>query len=492
MKRFIRIIAVLMALLMVSGILAACADTGGSDTTEPSATTVAPSDTNEETLYEKDDLKESYNFNETITIYMWSDYTMMEFYAEENGDGINDAIFTRNESVKKRLGITLEFVEEAGGSNNYETWIQKAENDFQSDKSFDIYAGYSRSAPLMALRNMTVNLLDYEAFSVEKPWWPAALTNECTINDKLYYCSGDISTNLLWMMIGTFYNKELYKQYFPGEKTPMDMVEDKEWTMEKMFTMCSDIYVDDGSSSKDEADTFGCVIYDVNIDAFQTAAGIISIEKDEKEGIRISKNWNSQTASNVCELVGSFLASPGCYYNNKTSIRDVFFEERSLFIVDRTFIVAGKDTSETGKIEFAYGLVPQPMYNADQGFYMTNVGHPFTMYAVNSQSKNIEASVTTLEAMGSASHRTVTPAVFEVAMKIRYTDDPQTANMYDILRENISFDIGRLYAATFGNGTANLFRTAAKTSPSGLLTLIKRNVNIIEKGIDKIMDYYGQ
>ncbi|MGM9643220.1 MAG: hypothetical protein ACI3XI_08435 [Eubacteriales bacterium] len=494
MKRFIRIIAVLMALFTVCGILAACADPGsGANTTEDPASTVKPSgDTGEATLYEKDNLKDSYNFNETITIYMWKDYTMMEFYAEENGDVINDAIFARNQSVEERLGITFEFVEEAGSSEFYEAWIQKAENDFQSDNEFDIYAGYSRSAPLMALRNMTVNLLDYEAFSVEKPWWPAALTNECTINDKLYYCSGDISTNLLWMMIGTFYNKELYKQYFPGEKTPMDMVEDKEWTMEKMFTMCRDIYVDDGNGSKDMADTYGCVIYEVNIDAFQTAAGIVSIEKDEKNGIRISKGWNSETASDVCELVGNFLSSPGCLYNGKTSIRNVFFEERSLFIVDRTFIVAGKDTSETAKIEFSYGIVPQPMYTAQQEHYMTNVGHPFTMYAVNSQSKHREASVTTLEAMGSANHRTVTPAVFEVAMKVRYTDDPQTANMYDILRENISFDIGRLYASTFGNGTANLFRTAAKSSPAGLLTLIKRNVNIIEKGIDKIMDFYGE
>jgi hypothetical protein len=115
------------------------------------------------------------------------------------------------------------------------------------------------------------------------------------------------------------------------------------------------------------------------------------------------------------------------------------------------------------------------------------------MYAVNSQSKAKEASVTTLEAIGSANHRTVTPAVFEVAMKVRYTDDPQTSGMYDLLREGISFDIGRLYAETFGNGTANLFRTTALSgNPSGLLTNIKKNVKMIEKGIATIMDFYGK
>ena len=497
MKKYIRIIALIMALLTLSGMVAACAETGNVETTTeaPSAETQAPvaDTTAEETLYAPDDLKENYNFNETITIFMWADYTMMEFYAEETGDVIDDAIFNRNIAVEDRLGIEFEYVEEKGASSDYTKWIQKAENDWQADNSFDIYAGYSRSAPLMTLKGMTANLLEYEAFSVEKPWWPAALTTECTINDKLYFCSGDISTNLLWMMIGTFYNKELYKTYFPGEKSPMDMVDSNEWTMEKLFSMVQDIYTDDGDQKKNDADFFGYVLYETNIDAFQTGAGIISIEKDEEKGLKVSAGWNSQRCADACELVGGFLESDGVLYNNKTSIRNIFYEERALFITDRLFIVAGKDTSETGKIEFSYGLVPQPKFDTEQESFLTNVGHPFTMYAVNSQSRALEAAVTTLEAIGSANHRTVTPAVFEVAMKVRYTDDPQTSGMYDLLREGISFDIGRLYASTFQNGTANLFRTTAESgNPAGLLSNIKKNLKVIDKGIATIMDFYGK
>ena len=496
MKKFLRITALIMALLTLSGSIVACADTGSTDETTASvAATEAPTveTTVEETLYALDDLAESYNFGETITIFMWKDYTMMEFYAEETGDVIDDAIFNRNIAVEDRLGIEFEYVEEKGSSSDYENWIKKAENDWQADNSYDIYAGYSRSAPLMTLKGMTANLLEYEAFSVEKPWWPAALTTECTINDKLYFCSGDISTNLLWMMIGTFYNKDLFAQYFPDEKSPMDMVESNEWTMEKFFSMVQDIYTDDGNSKKDDADFFGFVLYETNIDAFQTGAGIISIERDPENGLKISEGWNSQRCADACELVGSFLDSEGVIYNTSTKIRNIFYEERALFITDRLFIVAGKDTSETGKIEFSYGLVPQPKFDTQQESYLTNVGHPFTMYAVNSQSKKIEAAVTTLEAIGSANHRTVTPAVFEVAMKVRYTDDVQTSGMYDLLREGISFDIGRLYASTFQNGTANLFRTTAKSgNPAGLLSNIKKNEKVIKKGITTIMEFYGK
>ena len=498
MKLYLRIIALVMALLTVAGMAVACADTKDPEsTTDPSsANTVAPGDDvteAPETEYALDDLDEQYHFGENIVIFMWSDYTMREFYAEETGDIIDDSIFNRNIAVEKRLDITFEYVEEKGASSNYKTWITKAENDWASDNVYDIYAGYSRSAPLMTLNGMTANLLDYEAFGIEKPWWPEALTTECAINDKLYFCSGDISTNLLWMMIGTFYNKALYDTYFAGQKSPMDMVEDNEWTMETFFAMGKDIYQDDGNNKRDAADFYGHIIYETNIDAFQTSAGITSVVRDKDEGIKISDEWKSDRCVDACVLVGEYIASDGVFYNGETAIRDIFYEERAVFITDRLFIVAGKDSQETGKIEFSYGLVPQPKLNADQEIFLTNVGHPFTMYAVNSQSKKLEASVTALEALGSANHRTVTPAVFEVAMKVRYTDDPQTSSMYDTLREGISFDIGRLYAETFNNATANVFRkTATSSNPSGLSTNIKKHKKAFEDAIAKIMDFYNR
>lgn len=506
MKKFIRIIALTLALLTLSGMIVACAETNGGETTTDAANnsgnaavTTAPAGENSanqteaDTDYVIDNIPEKLDYNTTITIYMWSNYSMMEFYAEESGDIIDDAIFNRNITVAERLGIEFDYVEEKGASSQMDSWIQKAENDFQADNDYDIYAGYSRCAPAMALKGMTANLLDYQYFSAEKPWWPAALTNECTINDKLLYCSGDISTNLLWMMTATCYNKELYEQYFPGEKSPMDMVQDNEWTMEKLFSMTKDIYTDDGNGKRDEMDFYGYVISEVNVDAFQTSAGITSIEKNGDGNIVISPEWINQRCADACSLVGEFLKAEGTYWNKEVvPPRTVFFEERSLFITDRVFIIAGKDTSETGKIEFSYGIVPQPKFDTNQETFMTNVGHPFTMYAVNAQSSDVEAAVTTLEALGSTNHRTVTPAVFEVAMKVRYQDDAQASDMFDILRENISFDLGRLYADSLGKATANVFRTTAfSANPSGYITNVTKNKKVIEAGLKKIMDFYN-
>ena len=68
----------------------------------------------ETTLYEPDDLDEKYELNEVITMYIWSDHRMREFYAEDSGDNIDSAIYNRNLRVEDRLGIIIEFVEEKG------------------------------------------------------------------------------------------------------------------------------------------------------------------------------------------------------------------------------------------------------------------------------------------------------------------------------------------------------------------------------------------
>ena len=170
----------------------------------------------EDTLYELDDLDESYDLNEVITFYIWSDHAMREYFAEDSGDIIDNAIFTRNVRVSERLGITLEFVQEKGGLDFFKDWNMKAENDWKSDCQYDVYSGYSRAVPNLAIKGMTANLLEYEDFNVEKPWWPEALTTECTVYDKLLFCSGDISTSLLWYMDAIFYNLELYNTYYNG------------------------------------------------------------------------------------------------------------------------------------------------------------------------------------------------------------------------------------------------------------------------------------
>lgn len=440
----------------------------------------------------KDNIPEDTDFGDAEVCFLtWSEVSMNEFYVDgQVGDIIGDAIYERNCVVEERLGVKLKYEATTGDAGSMGSFIKKAEIDVTSGAcEYDIYAGYSRTAPAMALNGVLADLttLDYIDFS--KPWWPDTLINQCLINDRLYYCSGDISTNLLWMMIATFFNKELIATH--GLENPYELVKNNKWTIDKLIEMTTGKYTDlDGGGLVDDGDFFGYSIYNVNIDAFFTAADFIAFDRNNAGEVIISPDFSNQNIYDLINKLGNyFTATSDVRSVNSTGVRAIFFEQRSIFTMDRVFIVAGKDNGPTDKIEFEYGILPNPKLNEAQENFSTNVGHPFTMYAISSSAFNTDACAAVLECLGSESYRRVTPMVFETAMKIKYASDEVTTEMYDILRSTVSFDLGRLYS-TQANDVYSSMRAQVINNSGSFASQFKGMSKLIEKGVASINAAY--
>ncbi|MBQ9080914.1 MAG: extracellular solute-binding protein [Clostridia bacterium] len=441
------------------------------------------------TAFVESDLPDDLDFaDQEISFLIWSDHTMNEFYVDGmSGDIIGDEIYERNLAVEDALNIKLTYTEEPGSADHMGTFKEKMQIDVNSGAcEYDIVAGYSRTAPSMALDGSLLELTGMNYLDFSKPWWPEALITDCTVNDKLYFCSGDISTNLLWMMTATFFNKDLIAQY--GLENPYDLVKNNQWTLDKMIEMTSDKYNDlDGAGEKDAGDVYGNVIYNINVDGFLTASGFVALEKNSDGEIIISPTVSTEKTYDLLDKLGEYLNGADVFFKNSTSVRDIFFEERAIFTSDRVFIVAGKDNGKQGKIEFEYGIVPLPKYDSAQDKFYTSVGHPYTMYAVSIgvDEKNIDGIAATIEMMASESYRRVTPAVFESAMKYKYASDDTASEMYDILRENVRFDLGRLYSTEIGD-LYKTMRTVVFNNAKTFASQYKGISKLMNAGIEKI------
>jgi hypothetical protein len=71
-----------------------------------------------------------------------------------------------------------------------------------------------------------------------------------------------------------------------------------------------------------------------------------------------------------------------------------------------------------------------------------------------------EVAAYALEALASSSYRTVTPNLYEVAMKIRYTTDETSQRMIDHIRNGVSFEVGRTFTHVFDYETYRAIRKA--------------------------------
>ncbi len=500
----IRLLTLLLAILMAAGCFVACAD-NTEDPETPDTTTV--SDTSEIVTtipgdvvyvdtngYEIDSLPEDLNYGgKKVTALAWSDHTMHEFEStsdQQTADIVQDALLERNKTVEDRLGVEISYVYEKGNGDNMTAFI-KAVDAGNVAGEYDYLATYSRIAPRLAVDGKLQDMYELDYMDFDKPWWPDSLVEEATLNDQLYYCSGDISTNLIWMMQGMFFNKDLLKNY-QIEQDPYELVASYKWTIKTFMEMCEGKYQDMTGDGKSSDDIFGYSVYQVNLDDFGVGAGFKPIVNVDGH-LELSGDLDSDWISTLVDDFIDFMKADYTYCKDETKTRNIFFEERSLFMNDRLFVIAGKDySSNPTKIEFEYGIVPLPLRNEKQDAYYSNLGNPFTIYSVpvtiDAERKQMAGAV--LECLASESYRQVTPNVYELAIKAKYSSGDDAAKMFDLIRSTVVFDAGRLFNIA-GYFAGNIFRAEIVRGTNSWFTTVRSNRSLLDADIKKVNAAFG-
>ena len=497
----IRIIAFLLISVMLLASLGACAETKAPEVTTEApeaALTTAPvveettSDpTKDENGYLKDDLPDELKFNEDITLLVWDDVEHEEFeiaYEKLSGDIVEQSIYDRNSRVEQRLGLTLNFIRVKGNTDNVKNWNAYVGNSVSINaKEFDIIASYSVSVAKNASSGYLYNMLedDCEYLNFDQPWWSDLLLKQATFGDNLYFASGDISRNALEMMYVCFVNTVLLEEY--QLENPQELVDKNEWTYAKFIEMCQGVYKDtdgDGtkSYSKDGGDTFGYITSGTYADGWFYGSGASICEKSAEGDIVASPTYSGEKVANTVDMLCDlFTGEYGVYASNGGGPvhQNAFGQGRLLFMTDRARV----SHYRLAPLDFDdFLIVPCPKYDSDQERFYTTMGNPFTLYAIPADTDNPKMASAFIECFASEGYRIVTPAVFELSLKTRYVDDPVSASMYDLVRENIVYDIGRLFStdligqSTFRNALANnqAWGSIAVQSAKGLDKALKK------------------
>ncbi len=434
--------------------------------------------------YLKDSLPELDFGGQTVSVLYWSDAEDPEFDVEEfTGEIVNDAIRQRNIDTEDRLHIVYNWVGTPGNNSNKENYLGQAQASVQSgDGAYDIFASYSRSIGATVVNNLTRTLQDSEYLDFEKPWWPNNMLEESTIHDRLYFVSGDISTNLLHIMYCFFYNRELIEDY--QLEAPTDLVFEGTWTVDKLISMTSDAFRDlNGNGRKDPKDAFGFTLVDFHNDAFYSGAGLRLLEKDPDEVLKVSEDFYGDRAVDLLAKLGPWEATNVVYLADEELFELPFTEGRALFTVSRAHYAANalRDT------ELVYGILPVPKFDEHQESYRTIPGNPITLYAVSIDSRIPDIAEAVLECMGSEAYRLTTPAIFENNMKKKYSVDDINAQMYDIVRGSLSFELARFFNQ-YLNGITDIYFHAVTANSQNWASESARIRRPMDKTLQKMVD----
>ena len=414
-----------------------------------------------------------------------------EFFIEEEernqGDLLKDAKFARNETVENRFNVKIEVVYHGTYSEEAD-YVSKTV--LSGNDEFDLFAGMVMSMGGMVTKKLFLNWYDVPHIDFSKPWWYESNSTDLTYNGKAPIAISHLNQSAVSGAYCLYFNKNLASSYELGDL--YGLVLDGKWTFDKLSEMVKDIYVDDGNDARDANDFYGFAqINGTAINSYLWAFDNPVCAKDEEGVPQIAVN-TSQIDSIVSSLYDFCFNNNGVYFDPTTidldnKAPDLFYAGKSIF----TMGSVGSASSKTFRdLEFDYGLIPLPKFTEDQKSYKTMVGGHHTALAVPKTARDLEFIGTITEALSAESWKTVTPTLYEIALKTRYLRDAESKKIMDLVIDGTQFDFGTVYdnwqgfafmiQRLMGSKNSN-FQSYYKTQYSKARYQIKATVKAIDK-----------
>ena len=279
------------------------------------------------------------------------------------------------------------------------------------------------------------------------------------MGDRLYCITGAPALSLTRLMFVMYYNKDL-----GAELQVEDMytvVDEGRWTIDYLNELIPDMYRSlNGDDVRDEEDQYGLAInHYENCDMFWSAFDMTMISKDE-DGWFEMDTTGKEKISNAFEKVFYLIReNPGTYDTVDTKGfdvgRDMFASGNLLFTA---LHLSYAESQELRNMQDEYGILPIPKYDERQDNYYTYAHDQYTVFMVPKTVANPEMSGAVLETMAYESYKTVQPTYYDIVLKGRYANDPQSRKMLDTITQNVKVDPAWIYGRQLALPAASVFR----------------------------------
>ena len=498
MKRRISIIALLLAVLMVASVFAACQD---NDPDESKDGTVSKSEGDGRYVadlpeFTWDTKSGTYG---TFDVLVYSNKVQTTYYSEEIGydlyattdEVLNTAVMERNNYVEQLTGVEIV-------AHPVDNVITTLNDEIASGMStYDMAMPFMPGAATLAQEGK-LHALNSEKLSayidLTQPWWDANATSGLSVDGIVYFTTGDISIMQKIVSTAVTFNKDMYASLFPGEKTLYEMVDDGEWTLDKMIELAKVATVQDGDGDWDIDDTWGCSASYGDANMFYLASGntICSKDSDDLPVFSMQNASSVSAAIKVLEalqtdgwaIMAQDMSGMGATDIWKASL-DVFGEGRALFRTTAFSAIKKLRAYEEG-VEF--GIVPMPKLNAEQEKYYTPCSaHMAYAVVIPNCVADEEFSAYMTELVCCEAKNYVTDAYYEVTLKKRDSKDDETERMLDLIFSNVIYDTGYIYGFS---GASAILENLMKSDGTDVQSSVEEVADAIESAIEDTIENF--
>ena len=178
--------------------------------------------------------------------------------------------------------------------------------------------------------------------------------------------------------------------------------------------------------------------------------------------------------------------SLGFYKYTTQYDEELFFANGTLAFSPMRFYAAFKALRD---MKDTYSILPFPKWDTAQENYYTNADDKFQVFSIPKTASDTEFVGMIFEALSAESYRSVYPAYYDVALKGKYSSDPSTAEMIDLIMSGRKFEVSFQFGEKHFARLPYLFRDLL-LSPNQKLA---SKWAAVEKSINKkLEEFYSQ
>ena len=433
--------AILLIVAMALATFLGCQKDGGEDQKDNGPT----SRENEAGIGENDGTGDSPQEVLPVVDYKGKDFKFFmcdEFFvhrdilAEEGaGDVLEDAKYKRFKTVEGKYNINLETVCLGAAGETYD-YLNKSM--MTGDVEYDLTYIHDNSLAQTVAAGLLCDMktLQYPNFS--NPWWNESAISSWEIKGSQFVCPSVVGLPYSQAIV---FNKDMVRDY--AMESPYELVRSGEWTMDKLFEMCSNISQDiDGNGIWDKEDQYGfSASWDWECPAYLSPGNYLILTKDEDGSVKLNDDYAHLTQ--IAEkFVRLFTENNVAFAFRSAEIAPDYPIPMSSGRIFALSMHLGH-ISMLRSSDVEYGIVPLPKFDKNQEKYTGyDWGH---LFAIPANAPDPEMSGLIFDALTGESYNSILPVFKEQQLGLKFTRDEESIEMLGIIYDNILYDMGTRY-----------------------------------------------
>ena len=479
MKKFL---CILLACLMVLPFAACGTNEDNTDDTQGAGTKELASD--DETRESLDIPDTQYKDIElTFLTRDNGEWTTVDICPQENAqfNQVQEAVYERNEIMKDKYGIIICEIPTATSVSDVQKECSASTGDFQA-----IVACLSDTCSMVNNAYLTdLNSDACEYLDFDKSWWDGKLAQDMSIEGHLYFATGDLLTADNDGTFAILFNKEIAKQIQMPDM--YELVDNKQWTMDKMYEFEQLAVQDKDGNNKLEYDSDICGFAYTGDTPYSLmyGGGVTIVSRDEDDALYY--NLDAERCVNVSEKAQLILSKDLTVDMNAAggSVVEVgqkcFGENHCLYFGECLQCV-----TRMRSYDVDFGIVPYPKYDELQQNYASVMEWVGGVVSIpRSVDAQMEMVCSMIEGMAYYAVPTLTNLYYELNLKTKMAKDEQSGPMIDMILEYRVYDLA--YAFQWGSVVGTLAGTMKPGSKVKVASTTAKYAKTIENEITKLI-----